>query len=109
MDYAIDTYFGNNVENAILRTDFVYDERRIYSKVYVLLKSIGLVFYTLSFTTCDKPIFFVVMNTVTFLSILNIITRSNINKDMCPSLCGNNVVSWKTFDPIFKLFTKGSL
>lgn len=71
MDYAIDTYFGNNVEDNAIRTDFVYDERRIYSKVYVLLKSIGLVFYTLSFTTCDKPIFFVVMNTVTFLSILN--------------------------------------
>jgi ABC-type multidrug transport system fused ATPase/permease subunit len=81
MDYAIDNYFGNNpednnanhVNNNVeyeLRTDFVYDERRIYSKIYIFLKSIGLVFYTLTFTTCDKPIFFVVMNTVTFLSIL---------------------------------------
>jgi hypothetical protein len=90
MDYAFDNYFENNPEdnnanpNSIvnanhvnnnveyeLRADFVYDERRIFSKLYVFLKSIGLVFYTLTFTTCDKPIFFVVMNTVTFLSILN--------------------------------------
>lgn len=82
MDYAFDNYFGNNPEdnnaNAVnnnveyeLRPDFVYDERRIFSKLYVFLKSIGLVFYTLTFTTCDKPMFFVVMNTVTFLSVLN--------------------------------------
>ena len=82
MDYALDNYFENNVDdnnvNHInnnneyeLRTDFVYDERRIYSKLYVFFKSIGLVFYTLTFTTCDKPIVFLIMNTVTFLSILN--------------------------------------
>ena len=71
MDYAIDNYFGNNIDDREIRTDFVYDERRIYSKVYLLLKSFGLVFYTLTFTRCDRPAFFLVMNTVTFLSILN--------------------------------------
>jgi hypothetical protein len=54
-------------------------------------------------TTCDTDIS--TQKLTTILSILNIITRSNINKDMCPSLCGNNVVAWNTFDPIFKLFT----
>jgi len=92
MDYAFDNYFENNPEdnnanpnpnsivnaNAVnnnveyeLRTDFVYDERRIFSKLYVFLKSIGLAFYTLTLTTCDKPTVFLIMNTVTFLSILN--------------------------------------
>lgn len=71
MDYAIDNYFVNDVDDHEIRTDFVYDDRRIYSKIYVLLKSIGLVFYTLTFTRCDRPAFFVVMNSVMFLSILN--------------------------------------
>lgn len=75
MDYAFDYYVGNaNADadaDADARTRFVYDDRRVFSKLYVLFKSIGLVFYTATLTTCDNPVIYSVMNVVMFLSMTN--------------------------------------
>jgi hypothetical protein len=37
MDYAIDLYDGNNddSDNRVVYSDFIYDDRRICSKIYI--------------------------------------------------------------------------
>ena len=58
MDYAIDSYFtGDDVpnnENNEPRTDFVYEDRRSFSKVYIFCKYIGLIFYMNTLLPCNK-------------------------------------------------------
>ena len=67
MDYAIDSYFWNNNNfNEIL-----YDNRRICAKLYVFIKFIGVIFYTISLQTCYKPDFFIGMIVAMFLSTIN--------------------------------------
>ena len=59
MDYAIDS------------SEFLYDNRRICSKLYVFFKFIGVIFYTISLQTCYNPDFFIGMIVAMFLSIMN--------------------------------------
>jgi len=67
MDYAIDSYFWNNNNfNEIL-----YDNRRIFAKLYVFIKFIGVIFYTISLQTCYKPHFFIGMIAAMFISTIN--------------------------------------
>ena len=74
MDYAIDSYLtGDDVpnnENNEPRTDFIYDDRRSFSKVYIFCKYIGIVFYISTLPPCDKPIFTVMVGLM-FLSTMN--------------------------------------
>ena len=65
MDYAIDFYFWNNFSN-----DFLYDNRRIFSKLYVFFKFIGLIFYASILPTCNNHDFFIGMIVAMFLSTL---------------------------------------
>lgn len=64
MDYAI----GNN---RIVYPEFIYDDRRIFSKIYVLLKFFGLLFYSTSLLTCYKPDFYIGFVFAMFLSTIN--------------------------------------
>ena len=62
MDYAIDFYEGNYDYNRIvILPEFIYDNKRLCSKLYVFLKLSGLIVYTIMFTTCYKPDFFIIM------------------------------------------------
>jgi hypothetical protein len=60
MDYAIDSYLtGDDVptnENNEPRTDFIYDDRRSFSKVYIFCKYAGLIFYMNTLLPCNKPL-----------------------------------------------------
>jgi hypothetical protein len=74
MDYIVDI----DIENNNVRDDghyavgqFIYDEKRYCSKLYVFCKSIGLAFYTTTLTTCEVPDFYIIMNVVMFLSTMN--------------------------------------
>jgi len=51
--------------------DFIYDDRRIFSRIYVLLKFFGIIFYLSTLLTCYKPNFYIGMVFVMFLSIIN--------------------------------------
>lgn len=69
MDYAFDYYFQTN--EIRLRSQFIYDERRIFSKIYVLFKLFGLIFYGTILFLCDSSYFFITMVTFMFLSTIN--------------------------------------
>lgn len=73
MDYAIDLYDGNNddSDNRVVYSDFIYDDRRICSKIYIFFKLMGLIVYTTTLTTCYIPDFFIIMIVVMFISSLN--------------------------------------
>ena len=51
--------------------EFIYNDRRIFSRIYVLLKFFGLIFYLSSLLTCYKPNFYIGMIFVMFLSMMN--------------------------------------
>jgi hypothetical protein len=74
MDYAIDSYLtGDDVADADAaepRTNFIYDDHRPFSKVYIFCKYIGIVFYISTLPPCDKPIF-TGMVCLMFLSTMN--------------------------------------
>ena len=74
MDYAIDFYIRNDNDVPDTRgvySNFIYDDRRICSKLYVFFKLMGLIIYTTTLTTCYIPDFFVIMIVVMFLSAMN--------------------------------------
>jgi Ring finger domain len=73
MDYAIDLYDGNNdnSDNRVVYSDFIYDDRRICSKIYIFFKLMGLIVYTTTLTTCNIPDFFIIMIVVMFISCIN--------------------------------------
>jgi hypothetical protein len=60
MDYAIDSYLTGadaaDAADAEPRTDFIYDDRRSFSKVYIFCKYIGIVFYISTLLPCNKPL-----------------------------------------------------
>lgn len=65
MDYAFDSSFTNDAgvtvdtgvgADAEIRTDFIYDDRRDFSRIYILCKYAGLVFYITTLVSCYKPI-----------------------------------------------------
>ena len=51
--------------------EFVYDDGRIYAKLYVFFKFLGLIFYSVSLPTCYNPDFYISMIVVMFLSMMN--------------------------------------
>lgn len=55
----------------ILFSQFIYDSRRICSKIYVFFKFIGLIFYSTSLLSCYKPDFYIGMIVAMFLSTAN--------------------------------------
>jgi hypothetical protein len=69
MDYAFDYYFTGDDDSEI-RTDFIYDDRRSFSKVYIFCKYIGIVFYISTLPPCNKPIL-TAMVSLMFLSTAN--------------------------------------
>lgn len=69
MDYTFDYYYGRDVP--ITFPQFIYDDRRFCSKIYVFLKTFGLVVYITTLTRCDTPYFYIIMNFVMFLSTAN--------------------------------------
>jgi len=56
----------------ILFSEFIYDNRRICAKIYILFKFLGLIFYSATLLTCYNPYFYIGMITVMFLSIINL-------------------------------------
>jgi hypothetical protein len=75
MDFAIDIYQENNESNESNRIveypNFIYDEERIYSKIYIILKLLSIVLYSLTLPTCDREDFYIGMIIVMFLSTMN--------------------------------------
>ena len=66
MEHSLDSYFWNINSN-----EFLYDNQRICSKLYVFFKFIGLIFYASILSTCNNPDFFIGMIVAMFLSIIN--------------------------------------
>lgn len=72
MDYAIDFYNGNNeIHIGIVYPEFIYDDRRIFSKIYVIFRLLCLIFYLLTLPTCNNPKFYIGMVLAMFLSAIN--------------------------------------
>ena len=83
MDYTFDFYFGSNTNNTSSRsspqyinnyaadTQFVYDDHRHYSRLYVVCKSFGLFLYIATLTRCDHPELYIIMNGFMCLSTAN--------------------------------------
>ena len=59
------------MEHSLDSNEFLYDNRRICSKLYIFLKTIGIIFYTISLLTCYNPDFFIGMIVAMFLSAIN--------------------------------------
>jgi hypothetical protein len=68
MDYAFDFYL-----NVGTNEEFIYDDHRYFSKLYVILKLIGFITYTITLSGCENPEFYTVMMT----AILNTNTIKN--------------------------------
>jgi hypothetical protein len=66
MDYAFESFFSNYNSGV-----FIYDNRRICSKLYVVFKTIGLIFYISSLPTCDDNKYYIGMIVAMFLSLIN--------------------------------------
>lgn len=70
MNYLFNDYFEqNNYNESVVSSEFIYDEKRICSKLYVFFKSLLLIFYTLSI--CSKSELFIIMLVVMYLSTIN--------------------------------------
>jgi len=66
MDYYFDFYFWNFNSEI-----FIYDNKRICSKLYVFFKTIGLIFYVSSLPTCNDNKYYIGMIVAMFLSLIN--------------------------------------
>jgi hypothetical protein len=66
MEHSLDSYFWNINSN-----EFLYDNRRICSKLYIFFKFIGLIFYGSILPTCNNHDFFIGMIVAMFLSVIN--------------------------------------
>lgn len=51
--------------------EFIYDDRRFFTKLYIFFKFVGLIFYMISLPMCYKPDFYIIMIVAMFLSIIN--------------------------------------
>lgn len=72
MDYAFDYYFEQNYSNPNIQISyFIYDDRRFFSKLYVLLKIIGIIFYTITLSSCNNYDYFIIMILFMTLSMIN--------------------------------------
>jgi len=64
MDYEIRN-------NGIVYPEFIYDDRRIFSKIYLIFRLLCLIFYSTSLPTCNNPKFYIGMIFAMFLSTMN--------------------------------------
>jgi hypothetical protein len=72
MEYGIDFYNEQNYNSEnIITPGFIYDNRRLCSKLYVFLKLLGLIFYTTTLSTCYRPYFHIIMFIAMFVSTMN--------------------------------------
>lgn len=71
MDYVFDYYFHNTSTQILTTSQFIYNEKRIFSKIYVFFKLLGLIFYATLLFLCNTSDFFVIMITFMFFSTLN--------------------------------------
>ncbi len=62
-----------NIQNSnnSLVPEFLYDDRRCCSKICILFKIMGCIFYTMTLSRCDKAEIYIVMITAMILSTLN--------------------------------------
>ena len=98
MDYGIDLVLMNDdVSRRVAFSEFMYDDRRICSKLYVFLKLIGVVFYTTSLTRCDNPEFFMIMIGIMFLATINSIRYEMVHLKRYGTIFSsiNEYNSWK--------------
>ena len=51
--------------------EFIYDDRRCCSKICILFKIMGCIFYTMTLPTCNKAEIYIIMITAMILSTLN--------------------------------------
>jgi len=68
MDYVIDFYFETNTN---ISSNFIYNDRRILSKIYIFLKLFGFIFYLSTLSTCNIDVFYVFMIFSKFITIIN--------------------------------------
>jgi hypothetical protein len=74
MEYTIEYYNEYNFNNeTVALPGFIYDNRRLCSKLYVFLKLLGLIFYITTLSTCYRPDFYIIMIGFMFLSTMNYI------------------------------------
>jgi hypothetical protein len=72
MDYVIDYYFWDYYSNQVIEyPGFIYDNKRIFSKLYVFFKFIGLIIYISTLSNCNNLDFYISMIVVMFLSTIN--------------------------------------
>lgn len=72
MDNIVNFYFGNSESNErVLFPEFVYDDKRVVSKIYVIYRLIGLIFYSMTLTTCYNIEFYIGIIISMFLSTIN--------------------------------------
>lgn len=72
MEYSLDFFFLNNrSNNEILFPEFIYDNRRICTKIYLLFKIAGLILYTTTSLLCYVTDLFIIMIVFMFLATLN--------------------------------------
>lgn len=76
MDYALDIDpFPINQDrlNAdfLRNRSFVYDDPRVFSKIYLVLKSLGLLFYIGTLIRCSNPSIHIIVNGLMLLSTAN--------------------------------------
>ncbi|MBM3453737.1 MAG: E3 ubiquitin protein ligase [Bacteroidetes bacterium] len=78
MDYVLDFYLGPSPANQegtgasrLMHTSFTYDDYRVFSKIYLTIKSFGVVFYVGTLTRCANPLIYIIMNGLMFLSAAN--------------------------------------
>ena len=55
----------------IVFSQFIYDNNRVFSKIYVFFKFLSLIFYSISLSTCYKPDYYIGMIVAMFLSTMN--------------------------------------
>lgn len=67
MDYIMNIQNSNNS----FISEFRYDDRRCCSKIIILFKIMGCIFYTMTLPTCDKVEIYIIMITAMILSTLN--------------------------------------
>ena len=70
MEFAVDFISENNVNRIALYPEFIYDERRFYAKLYVFIKLLGLIFYTVTLSNCNKSDLYI-MIIIMFFSSMN--------------------------------------
>jgi hypothetical protein len=71
MDYIMDFNDENNDNNRVVFPQFIYDDRRTCPKIFIFLKSLGLVLYSITLPSCNRSDFYIIMIIVMFLSTLN--------------------------------------